>query len=328
MKRILLNAFTILVILYGIFWVLDEIFTSTFQAGNYTKTQWLYKMQDQEFDYAIHGSSRAYTTINIEEIENETNLRGINISVDGSNITDQYLMLKLFLEHNNKIDHLYLQVDPWSANDEYVQRFSIPKFFPYIKEKAVFDHFKTFGADWYAYRYIPFYRYARYNTIWGVHQFFNDAFNLVPQDFDKHGGYFYNSVAYTGDSLKLRKLAFKLDGEYKYLNQIIALCHENNIRLTLFTSPVSDILIDEDYKHNVAAFTSMMREQGVEYVNYGDIYGNEIKMFTDAIHLNKYGVKDFTQRIKADLLGGATENAKLTLNKIPAGASTDKPSAL
>lgn len=300
MKKFSINVLLLLTLLLSTFWVLDYTFTTVYKRGDYTKVQWLYNMHNEDFDFAVHGSSRAFTTINVGEIDSYTDLRGVNISVDGSSITDQYLMLKIFIENNNKVKHLYLQVDPWSTNSEEISEFAIPKFFPYLKERVVFDHFKQFGIKWYAYRYIPFLRYAEYNTIWGPHQLLNEAFDLFPQDFDQYGCYFYKEVNYRGETA-LQKMEFELNGGFKFLNQIIDLCKEKNIALTLFTSPIANIRIDEAYKSNMSVFKNMMNKKGVEYINYGSIYGNEKSFFTDEIHLNKFGVEDFTNRIQ-DLL--------------------------
>lgn len=301
MKKILLNILYLFLILFGLFWALDLLFTTVYQKGNYTKIQWLYKMKHQEFDFALNGSSRAYTTVNIESIEQETKLNGINISVDGSTITDQYLMLKIFLENNNTLKKLYLQVDPWSTNMEQISHFAIPKFFPYLKEETVFEHFKQFGAKWYAYRYIPFFRYAEYNTIWGGHQLLNDMFHLFPQDFDEDGCYFYTETEYRGTK-ELQDLRYEIDGKYKFLNQIITLCDNYDIELILFTAPVANIRINEEYMANMEQFRLMMEGKGVKYFNFGHIYGNEVKNFTDEIHLNPYGVSDFTERIQECIL--------------------------
>ncbi|RDC65403.1 hypothetical protein [Adhaeribacter pallidiroseus] len=302
MKKLFLNLFTLLVLLYGFFWILDEVFTRVYKKGEYTKTQWIYKMEGQQFDYAIHGSSRGYTTIDVGDINKATHLKGINLSVDGAYIADQYLTLKLFLEHGNKINHLYLQVDPVSSGTEKINSTTIPKFFPYIKEKEVFNHFKQFGYIWYVYRYVPFYRYAEYNTIWGIHQFLNDSFQLFPKEYDKYGGRFYPVSNYKRSYKKQQAYEFDLTNNYKYLNKVIALCKSKNVKLTLFTAPYSNVAVTEKYKQNVEAFKQMMSRKGVDYINYATIYNNELNMFYDEVHLNKKGVKTFTLEVKENLI--------------------------
>lgn len=296
MKQFFIKLFVLLAITFSIFWILDIAFTYVFKKGYYTKIQWLSKMREQHFDYALHGSSRAFTTVDIPTIDSAKQLKGINISVDGSSIPDQYIMLKLFLENGNTVKNLYLQVDPFSSDTEELFDFAIPKFMPYLKEKMVFDHFKQFGAEWYAFRYIPFYRYAKYNTLWGAHEVLIDQFHLLPQDFDQYGDYFYPEVNYKGPD-KLRNLVFDMNGKYKFLNQIIDLCKAHGIQLVLFTAPVADIIIDAAYKKNIEDFTAMMKAKGVPYYNYGDLYGHDPKFFYNEIHITREGAKDFTRKM-------------------------------
>jgi hypothetical protein len=293
MKNFFIQVFKLAVICYILFWLLDAGFTYVFKKGNYTKIQWLDKIHDQNFDFAVHGSSRGYTSLDLKKIHEVTGQTGINISVDGSSITDQYLMLKLFIRNNNKVKRLYLQIDPFSSDTEEVFDFAVPKFFPYLKDPMVFDHFKQFGYQWYAYRYIPFYRYAKYNTLWGFHEVLNDWFSILPQDFDEYGDFYYPDVKYDGPK-KLRDLTFDLNSKFKFLNQTISYCQKNGIKLILFTAPVADIRIDKAYADNIKAFKEKMSKSGVEYYNYGDLYKNDPKFFYNEIHLNKSGTDDFT----------------------------------
>ncbi|MES2826842.1 MAG: hypothetical protein V4687_01750 [Bacteroidota bacterium] len=296
MKKFFQHLTVLALICLLVFWLLDMGFTYVFQKGYYTKIQWLYGVKEKEYDFAIHGNSRAFTTVDIPMIEAKTGKKGINISVDGSSIPDQFLMLKLFLNNNNKVKKVYLQVDPFSSDTETLFDFAIPKFLPYIKEDIVFDHFKQFGNEWYAYRYIPFYRYAKYNTLWGPHEVLIDKFKILHTDFDKYGDFFYPDVSYKGPD-SLRHMTFDLKGKYKFLNQIIDLCKEKNVQLVLFTAPVVDIILDDAYKANTLAFAELMKRKGVQYFNYGDLYGNDPKYFYNQIHITKQGAEDFTSKM-------------------------------
>lgn len=302
MKNQLVNILVLVSLLYAIFWALDYCFTSTYKKASSSKIQWLYNIEDKEYDFAVHGSSRSYTGVDVGEIENGTGYKGINIAVDGSSITDHYLILKIFLGNNNKIKRLYLQVDPWSCGSEKPADFATPKFFPYLSEEVVFNHYKDFGFKWYAYRYIPFLRYAEYNSLWGVHQYINNAYNLSPENFDKDGGRMYKNNAFKDENEnELREVKFDLSNDYVYLNNIISLCKKNNIDLILFTAPISNIIINEKYNRNTLAFEELMIKKGVSYENFGHIYGNKTKFFVDPVHLNPPGVKDFSIRIRNDL---------------------------
>lgn len=312
MKKIFQDLFTLIVIVFSLFWLLDELFTRVYQNGNYTKTQWIYKIKKQRFDFAVHGSSRGYTTIDVGAIARETHLKGINLSIDGSSIPDQYLLLKIFLEHQNSIQQLYLQVDPVSASTEHIFASTIPKLFPYLKDPFVFDHYKQYGFIWYVYRYVPFYRYAEYNTIWGLHQFLNEFFHLFPKEYDLYGGRFYPVAQYKKPT-QYRQFAFDLTSDYKYLNKIIALCQANNIKLVLFTAPYSHVAVDRAYRQNVAAFTKMINAKGITYINYAHAYNHAFNLFYDDVHLNQNGVKSFTAELQESLIKPSFEEAAATL---------------
>lgn len=296
MKKFFKRLLILLFLCLGLFWLFDLGFTYVFKKGYYTKIQWLYNKEAQEYDYAINGSSRAYTTLDLSKIEQRTGKKGINISVDGSSIPDQYLMLKIFIQNKNRIKKLYLQIDPFSSDTEEIFDFAIPKFFPYLKDEIVFDHFKQFGYEWYAYRYIPFYRYAKYNTLWGPHEVLIDHFKILPHDFDEYGDYFYPNIDYKAPK-KLRHLTFDLNSRFKFLNEIITLCKQNHIQLILFTAPVADIIIDKEYHQNIISFTEMMKSKGVLYYNYGDLYGNNPENFYSEIHLSGNGALKFTEHV-------------------------------
>jgi len=296
MRKFFKKIFYLFAILYLVFWVLDVGFTYIFQEGYYTKIQWLYKRNNEQYDFVIHGNSRAYTTIDVGIVEAETGKKGLNISVDGSSIPDQYLMLKIFLLNNNKFKKLYLQVDPFSSDTEQIFDFAVPKFLPYMKDDIVFDHFKQFGPEWYAYRYIPFYRYDTYNTLWGLHEVLIDQFHLLKQDFDQYGDYFYPNIDYKGPE-KLRTLVFNLTSNFKFLNQIIDLCKSHNVELILFTAPIVDIELDDAYYKNMEGFKQLMDSKGVKYYNYGDLYKNNPTLFYNEIHINRNGAEDFTKKI-------------------------------
>lgn len=296
MNKFLKKLFFLSALMYLVFWILDIGFTYVFQEGYYTKIQWLYKKNNEKYHFAVHGNSRAYTTIDIAAIEAETGKKGINISVDGSSIPDQYIMLKIFLQHHNSMEKLYLQVDPFSSETEQIFDFAVPKFFPYIKEEVVFEHFKQFGPEWYAYRYLPFYRYAKYNTLWGLHEVLIDKFHILDQDFDEYGDYFYPNIVYKGPE-KLRTLEFNLRNNFRFLNEIIQLCKQHNIELVLFTAPIADIDLNSDYYKNISGFQELMRLKGIQYHNYGDLYKNDPSLFYNEIHINKNGAEDFTKKI-------------------------------
>ena len=305
--KLLKKSLILLLLVFAVFFVLDEVFTAVFKNGYYNKAQWLNHIHDQQYDYIVHGSSRAYTTIDVGRLNRETGLRGLNISVDGSWIADQKLMLEMFLAKGNKMKKLYLQIDPWAVNKDSMSHFAIPKFFPYLKEDLVFNHYKDYGTQWYAYRYIPFYRYAEFNSIWGIHQVIVDVFHLVPPDFDEYGGHFYTDTHYKGDTT-LQDIRF-VNGELKYLNKIIDICKKNNIELTCFTAPLSNVRDDTAYRQSIDTLRQTLAGKGVKYYDFAPVFTTQFDHFTDEIHLSPKGVADFHEKFKKIMMPEKTQAA-------------------
>ena len=303
--KLLKNLVALSLITYLTFFLLDLIFTEVFKKGYYNKTQWINKIENQKFDYIIHGNSRAYTTLDVGIINKETNLKGLNLSVDGSSITEQALMLDLFMAKGNKIKTLFLEIDYWfdstamtsSLNLETVSKFDLPKFFPYLKDNMVFDHYKDFGIKWYAYRYIPFYRYAEFNSIWGPHEVIVDLFHVVKPEYDENGGHFYSNYDYHGTK-KMDKLSFNPNGRFKYFNRIVNNCKKNNIKLVCFTSPISFLKEDEKYTQSMKSLEKMLQKNDIKFYNFSLIFAGKYSMFVDELHLNMNGVRAYHPYIK------------------------------
>ncbi|MBC8112071.1 MAG: hypothetical protein H7Y04_13515, partial [Verrucomicrobia bacterium] len=286
------------IILFAVFWVLDVLFTEVFKSGDYNKVQWVNQIENQTFDYLVHGNSRVYTTMDVGKLNQETGLKGFNVSVDGSSIVDQALMLEMFLAKGNTFKKLFLQIDPWSLDNDSIVPFALPKFFPYLKQDLVFRHYSEFGFQWYAYRYIPFYRYAEFNSIWGPHQVANDLFKLLPKEYDQNGGHFYTDTTYRGKR-DLEKMEYKvMGGKLKYFSRIVATCRKNNIELITFTSPIANACLDSAHAKSMQALQQTMAARNITYHNFSDIFNQKYEYFTDEIHLNQFGVAAYHPIVK------------------------------
>lgn len=300
MKEIIKNLFILISILFVLFYTLDTAFTEIYKKGNFYKTQWLNHMKCRDFDYAILGSSRSYTTIDVGDINQNTGCRGINISIDGSVTSTHDLVLKLFIQNNNQVEKLLLQVDPWHVNLEQPAKFSFPRFFPYYDNKLVYEHYKNFGIKFVFYKYIPFLRYAEYNTNWGLHQLLNSIYSIKEHPFDEYGTLIYPTLEYQDDKMPT-EYVFNISKPTLYLDNIIETCHSEDIELICFTSPYASVLCTEKYYNSISTFTKYLEEKGVKYYNFGDLFNERFELFTDKTHLNRNGVKVFTPKITAIL---------------------------
>lgn len=294
MKKFIIQILKFFLILLVVFFVLDLIFTKVYQHGSYYKTQWLSHIKNQHFDYVIHGSSRPYTCIDVASLNKSTGLKGLNMSLDGAVTPTYYLMLKMFLANGNTMKKMYLNIDNWEAGTEIVGTFTYPHFLPYLKDSIVFNHYKIYGAQWYAYRYVPFLRYAQFNTAWGFHQFANSIFNFKKPDYDEVGTKIYKTTAYHGP-YELQEFKFDTKEKTKYLDAIIALCKKEKIELYVFTAPLCILNNTKAYYKGIADFKKLMEQKNVPYFNHGDLYVQKFHLYVDEDHLNKFGVPLYTE---------------------------------
>ena len=294
MKKFYKNIIVLLLLLLAIFWGLDAIFTSVYKKGDYNKEQWLYNKNNESYDYGVLGSSRVYTTLDIKTLNEQTGKKGINLGLDGSLVSSQSLMLEILLSHGNTFKEIFFQIDPYNVNKDTISLFAQPRFLPFIKDELVFNHYRDFGVQWYVYRYVPYYRYAEFNFDWGPHNFLNHLAKVGKPDYDNAGGYFYSEYAFRGKKDR-REYLFEMNAEYKYLNKVIDLCREHNIKLTLFTAPYASIDQTSKYTRNKEEFRELMKQKGVDYVDFGPLYNQRFDYFVDEDHLNLDGVEVFTK---------------------------------
>ncbi|MCV9385037.1 hypothetical protein [Reichenbachiella ulvae] len=293
MKKTLLLVTLLLVI----FLFLDLLFTSVYQKGDYSKEQWLMNLKGGTYDYGVLGSSRAYTTVDVKSINERTGLNGINLGIDGSLISTQALVFEVLLDADNKFDKIFFQIDSYNSNDEAIGKFTRPRFMPFIRQPIVFDHFKKYGLEWYAYKYIPYLRYAEYNFDWGPHNFLNHLLEISNPDHDEAGSFFYPNPDFVG-AKNTSEYLFDLDGEYAYLNRVVDLCKKNGIEIILFTAPLASVAETEAHIENADAFKLICEDLKVPYYDFRTIYNEDYSMFTNYNHLNRKGVSDFSARLE------------------------------
>lgn len=301
MRRFIKSVAILLFAIFIVFYLLDLLFTDAYKKGSYFKTQWIYSMTGLHYDYAVLGASRSLTAIDMKVANAKSGLNGINLSLDGTLPTTQYLILKIFLEHGNSTDHLILNVNPWQIGIDSISHFSFPRFLPFVHDSIVFNFFVDYDKEWIAYKYIPFYRYAKYNFDWGIGMYLNTAFSLVKPDYDKYGSFFYPFTNYVGSKSKYDYL-FDMSNDFKNLKLIIELCKEYDIRLTVIFLPVVNLNYNHAYQDNAGQFRNFLKGYGVEYIEYRDTYNGQYELFTDENHFNRYGVEKYTQEHFLDLL--------------------------
>jgi hypothetical protein len=280
MKTFLKQLLIILVLFYILLVGLDYIYTSVYTnpIKPRTKVSWLKTLApNQNFDYALFGSSRVFFHLNPEQIKKETGLNGVNLSYPAADNFEIKLMVKEFLKDQNA-KKIFVQVDD-RFNVENFNNLAIIPWIPFIKEEAVYNDIKTVDPDAAYKRYLPFYRYMLNDSKLGFREIVLSFFK--PNMFESTNGF----AAMNGqikENSKFLSLHIK-DKKNKHIEAIIEMCKNEKVELYFFTAPY----------FNTQLNTDVLEKQ---LPNYHDFYKNlnDITNFSDHLHLNEKGAKLFT----------------------------------
>ncbi|GGW60324.1 hypothetical protein GCM10008085_09650 [Winogradskyella epiphytica] len=235
------------------------------------------KEPNQQFDYAIFGSSRVFFHLNPQQIKSETGLSGINLGYPGSNNFEIKLMVKEFLKHQ-KTKKIFIQVDE-QYNKERLDPIAIIPWMPFIKDDYIYNEIKTVDSAAVYKKYIPFYRYMVYDSKLGFREIMMSFINA--NKFDSTNGFAVPS----GIMQKRRELStIKLENKKNnQLQIIIDICKKENIDLFFFTAPY----------YNTSINTEVLKEQLPNYRDFSGVF-REMDYFGDPSHLSKKGAEAFT----------------------------------
>jgi len=262
--------------------LLDLVYTKIYNHPTHarSKVSWLKNIKkNQEFDFAIFGSSRGFYHLNPKQIETETGLYGINLAYPGSNNFEIKLMVKEFL-NLQQVKKIFIQVDN-QYNKEYIDNIAVIPWMPYIKEESIYKEIKAVDNKAFYKKNIPFYRYMIYDSKLGFREL---IMNLIkPNKFEQNNG-FANIYGDMQQSIN-KSLIFELeDKKNKQLEEIVAICKKEDIELYFFTAPY--------YKTSLN--TNVLKKNLPNYADFSKSI-NQVEFFRDFSHLNSLGAKKFTE---------------------------------
>ncbi len=302
----MMRPFAFVGILLTLSAALSALFDHRIPQERKIKQYWNLQHRNQSYTVAVLGSSRAYVNIDTKKLEELLGSKIINLSLNGSSYLEQYLVLNLFLREN-RVKTLLLQVDEFCISKG---RLSFPfhyyYYFPFLDDGVVFDCVKeACGLKAYVWKYVPFIKYACYNSEVGPRQFIS---SFIPESrrkaaiFDSKGSYLIDR---TFDKSQLDKLAdpevFKIDEtEKKYVRLIVETARAKGVEVVLFTAPeyyiVPQFIANRD--QIMQFYKDLAVECGGRFHIFDDLDVCEnIDYFFDLVHLNKQGAERFTEKL-------------------------------
>ena len=249
------------------------------QSSFYKPSFLVHALPETTFDYIVLGASTGLTTLNSQVIDSVLHTKGVNLSMDDTALSTQYLMLQHFLAQGKttkvcvlapSVKDYDVRTNELSGNDY--------RFLPYISTTYVSDYYKQFqGVD------AKVLAYSRWFPMLGVSYYNAELFYpallaLVQPEkrnrFDATGNYVYpesKKASSLINDLKPIPLHFK----NPYLYKIKALCQANDIDLICYISPMEGKKV-------------MVSSTDFSVINHSDLL-TDSKYFFDAIHVDATG---------------------------------------
>ena len=283
MKRFGKYLLVILLLIFTTLVILDIAYTQIYtRSVPRNKLQYLLKKETADYDVVFLGSSRVENTIHTKLFQKLSNLRTINLGVQGAGLNDNLLLLKLLLE-KNQVKNLVLQIDN-NVEGTLPSNISNAEAIPFIRNnKIIKAHEEKYLKDFEIQIYIPFYRYILNEPKIGFRELFMSIIGKHPkiplQDgFSPKKGTMNNNAKYALPNKKPPKNNLILD-------EIIAICKKRNIKLFLFTAPYCKNLGNPEY-------IEYLKKYNPELIDLSRGFSDNL--FYDCGHLNSEGANKLT----------------------------------
>lgn len=321
MKKLIISITIASSILYTGLKLLDKYYSNIILANNCEKNFWAIKKEKLELDYVILGSSRAENQIDIKELNKLTTKRGLNLGRNGVGLADNYLILHHFLKKNTTKE-IILQVDQFCFNphESFTYPFSDYLFVPFIEDSITSNVIlnKSGFIKYVFWKYIPFIKYAEFNSEYKFFSIKNDYGKNCQSNFDKFGysvpstkrkfADFVNGVLidhrFKEGQLVKNKIPLKLE-PLNYFHKINNLAKSKDIKLSIFMSPIHPKFTNSrtDFLPFCERIDSLSKSMALPYYNYNSWkITNPDYFFSDFTHLNAEGVKLFMKQFNENTI--------------------------
>ena len=265
------------------------------RQGDFYKPSFLSNtVEENNFDYIILGASTGLTTLNTKLIDSIIGKNGINLSIDDSSLSTQYLMLQHFFAEGRTTNICVLapSVKSYDYKSETVSANDY-RFLPFIERDYVRNYFQSFsGIDANLLsnsKTFPFLGVSYYNvevlypsilTVFKPH---------YRNRFDSKGNYTYpvNTNIKDDSVIMGNKKTLKVEFINPDLKKIKALCEKEGIELICYISPMKYISITTD-------------NADYKIINHSNVL-TKSNYFFDDVHVNRFGRQETSVQFSKDI---------------------------
>ncbi|MDT0650816.1 hypothetical protein [Autumnicola edwardsiae] len=285
MKKFLLYILSILSILLVIFTVLDVFYTFAYTKGTpRNKISYLLSIEDEAIDYVFLGSSRVDNTIDSEIMEEVTGKKILNLGIQEVGLNDTFLMLQLLKKQNIQTETVFIQVDG-KYNSNKNSGYLKSSIMPFIHDEQISILMKNRNKDFFFLKYLPFYRYLKYDYKNGFREVLNILLKNQPYVNLENG--YYPLYGKSRKQLQT-KLPEKISQTNPDIEAINRFAEKNNINVVYFMAPVCSEAENLD-------FAQKLDQKIPSLMDFSKLFLEKDDYFFDCSHLNDNGAKEFSK---------------------------------
>lgn len=256
----------------GSLWCLRQssFYKPTFLANN---------IQETKFDYVILGASNGLTTLNTKVIDSMLSSEGINLSMDDTGVSSQYLMLQHFLAVGKQTKFCILASSPSSFDlGRHEVNDNDYRFLMYSNQPYVSEYYKQFSGNraniLYYSKWMPVLGVSYYNAELFYPSLLSVLDSKKRNRFDEKGNYTY-PISDNTDEIMTDFEDMPIHFSNDFIKKIKTLCDKNGIKLICYISPIK----------TKKAITNLA---DYSVINHSNALTNS-KYFYDEIHVNSLG---------------------------------------
>lgn len=290
MKKIL----TLVIPAIIVFFIIDNIVNCLMMKGVNN-----YYGLNQSSEILLIGHSHLMLATDKQRLEAETGMKVSKYCREGVNVTDKKMMVEHFLNsgHADSLKYVFYGVDLATFTGSGLSENSYKLFYPFIADKYVDTYITTqaSSSDYWVHRLIKSTRFnddgMKNSALRGwLHNWDNFKNNRI--DIET-----YRKKLANGDERRITMNEILIS----QFQETVKMLADRNIHVILVNTPTLDLL----NQFEPEKYEKMMRwyqtfADGNEYVDFLDFnpkYSSNYSIFSDRLHLNRYGQQIITDEI-------------------------------
>ncbi len=308
MKKLILTIIAAIIFLSMLLCIKNEFARKLYKNANYGMESLIIK---GSIDNLFLGSSMFRQGIDIYAIEKALGKDSFILAYNGNQPVFEYLELKYLLDHKVRINYLYLDLYAYSATA--LPKISDERLLVQTDTKFKFDIWKTLKNC----------KQANVSVFWELFVTSNNTSlftfpisNKLTNPLYHKGGNVQKNQGISKDAIE--KLETPICDEKmnpiqkEYLNKIIDLANENNIRIVMIETPKwHDVSENPSYINVMCEYISILNDREISYklsqCTVENMKANNISVipfdsynpnyFIDKVHLSSQGREDFSSKL-------------------------------